>query len=84
MAAKIEEISELSLKDNKGAESDASSDNEGGEGLGSTSLTLSRGEKKARKALAKLGLVRVPGINRVTLRRPKNVSLPHFLSIPMS
>lgn len=34
----------------------------------------SRGEKKARKALAKLGLKQVTGITRVTLRRPKNVS----------
>jgi nascent polypeptide-associated complex subunit alpha len=45
----------------------------------------SRGEKKARKALAKLGLKAIPGITRVTLRRPKNVfppsppcSVPHF------
>jgi NAC domain len=35
----------------------------------------SRGEKKARKALAKLGLKQITGITRVTLRRPKNVSL---------
>jgi nascent polypeptide-associated complex subunit alpha len=34
----------------------------------------SRNEKKARKSIAKLGLTRVPGITRVTLRRPKNVS----------
>ena len=33
----------------------------------------SRNEKKARKAIAKLGLKHVPGITRVTLRRPKNV-----------
>jgi len=33
----------------------------------------SRGEKKARKAMAKLGLKVVPGINRVTIRRPKNI-----------
>lgn len=33
----------------------------------------SRGEKKARKAMQKLGLKHVPGINRVTIRRPKNV-----------
>ena len=31
------------------------------------------GEKKARKAIGKLGLKLVPGITRVTLRRPKNV-----------
>ena len=34
----------------------------------------SRNEKKARKSIAKLGLTRIPGITRVTLRRPKNVS----------
>jgi len=33
----------------------------------------SRAERKARKALLALGLKRVPGITRVTLRRPKNV-----------
>lgn len=34
-----------------------------------------RAEKRARKALAKLGLKQVEGITRVTLRRPKNVLL---------
>lgn len=34
---------------------------------------VSRGEKKARKALSKLGLKQVVGINRVTIRKPKNV-----------
>ncbi|KAJ3107063.1 hypothetical protein HDU97_005032 [Phlyctochytrium planicorne] len=33
----------------------------------------SRGEKKARKALTKHGLKLVPGITRVTIRRPRNV-----------
>ncbi|KAI9104102.1 NAC domain-containing protein [Phlyctochytrium arcticum] len=33
----------------------------------------SRGEKKARKAMAKLGLKPVAGITRVTIRRPRNV-----------
>lgn len=36
----------------------------------------SRSERKARKALLSLGLKRVEGINRVTLRRPKNVRRP--------
>ena len=40
---------------------------------GSSVSVHSRGEKKARKALAKLGLKAIPGITRVTLRRPKNV-----------
>ena len=66
----------------KGAEVDdasSSSDSEietGEAGItpGSTVTVHSRNEKKARKAIAKLGLKHVPGINRVTLRRPKNVS----------
>lgn len=33
----------------------------------------SRAERKARKALLGLGLTKVAGINRVTLRRPKNI-----------
>lgn len=33
----------------------------------------SRSERKARKALLGLGLKKIPGITRVTLRRPKNV-----------
>lgn len=57
---------------------DASSDeSEGGEEPtipGGAAVTIhSRNEKKARKAIAKLGLKHVPGITRVTLRRPKNV-----------
>jgi nascent polypeptide-associated complex subunit alpha len=35
----------------------------------------SRAERKARKALLGLGLKKVSGITRVTLRRPKNVPL---------
>lgn len=42
---------------------------------GST-IVHSRNEKKARKAMEKLHLTRIQGITRVTLRRPKNVSLP--------
>ena len=41
---------------------------------GSTVAVHSRNEKKARKAIGKLGLKHVPGITRVTLRRPKGVS----------
>ncbi|KAH8695182.1 nascent polypeptide-associated complex subunit alpha [Talaromyces proteolyticus] len=41
---------------------------------GGAAVTIhSRNEKKARKAIAKLGLKHVPGITRVTLRRPKNI-----------
>ncbi|KAG8528742.1 GAL4 enhancer protein [Bacidia gigantensis] len=48
---------------------------EGGESIpGGSSVTVhSRNEKKARKSIAKLGLKHVPGITRVTLRRPKNI-----------
>ncbi|PNY27885.1 Nascent polypeptide-associated complex subunit alpha [Tolypocladium capitatum] len=52
------------------------SDGEEAEGnlpAGSTAVIHSRNEKKARKALEKLHLTRVPGITRVTLRRPKNI-----------
>jgi nascent polypeptide-associated complex subunit alpha len=57
--------------------SDESEAEEGGEAsipAGSTVTVHSRNEKKARKAIAKLGLKHVEGITRVTLRRPKNVS----------
>ena len=68
----------------KGAEVDdasSSSDSEGeaagGEDssipAGSSVTVHSRNEKKARKSIGKLGLKHVPGITRVTLRRPKNV-----------
>lgn len=43
---------------------------------GGQQIIHSRNEKKARKSIAKLGLTKVPGITRVTLRRPKNVSYP--------
>jgi len=42
-------------------------------GSGSAVTVHSRNEKKARKAIGKLGLKHVPGITRVTLRRPKNI-----------
>ncbi|KAL8293588.1 hypothetical protein RQP46_000289 [Phenoliferia psychrophenolica] len=47
-----------------------------------------RGETKARKALSKLGLKKLEGINRVVLRRPKNVlfviSSPEVFKSPNS
>ncbi|KAI9002674.1 NAC domain-containing protein [Gaertneriomyces semiglobifer] len=43
------------------------------ESLAAGGKNQSRGEKKARKAMAKLGLKPVPGITRVTIRRPKNI-----------
>lgn len=60
-------------------DSDSDVEGEGAENIsaGSTTVVHNRNEKKARKSIAKLGLVRVPGITRVTLRRPKNVSTSH-------
>ncbi|CAG9328943.1 unnamed protein product [Blepharisma stoltei] len=46
------------------------SDEEGEEGAAGKQ---SRGEKKCRKAMQKLGLKPVPGINRVTMKRAKNM-----------
>lgn len=40
---------------------------------GDADSPISRGEKKARKALSKLGLVPVAGINRVTFKRARNM-----------
>lgn len=73
--AEVEEASDTSGSD----------DDAGGEGdaeipAGASVAVHSRNEKKARKAIAKLGLKHVPGITRVTLKRPKNVrpSLLHW------
>ena len=60
----------------KTVEEGSDSESEAGEAnipAGASVAIHSRNEKKARKAIAKLGLKHVPGINRVTLRRPKNV-----------
>lgn len=55
--------------------SDSDVDAEGDANIpaGASVAVHSRNEKKARKAIAKLGLKHVEGITRVTLRRPKNV-----------
>lgn len=58
------------------ADSSDDSDEAGGEAnipAGASVTVHSRNEKKARKAIAKLGLKHVEGITRVTLRRPKNI-----------
>ena len=52
--------------DDDEVDSDGDDDGKGGK--------QSRGEKKARKAMAKLGLKAVPNVNRVTIRKSKNVS----------
>ena len=66
-------LSKSKVKDGQEG-SDAGSDTENLNSGGIKVIdTQSRGEKKARKALSKLGLVPVPNINRVTFRRPKGV-----------
>jgi hypothetical protein len=82
---RIEEITDEPEKKNPQVEEDDSSDEgsdaevevEDGEAnipAGAAVAVHSRNEKKARKAIAKLGLKHIDGITRVTLRRPKNVS----------
>ena len=78
---RIEELPDEPEKKNVQIEEDESSDeSEGEEGevsvpAGSSVAVHSRNEKKARKAITKLGLKHIDGITRVTLRRPKNVSV---------
>ncbi len=80
---RIEELpDEEPTKNTTAEDASSSSDSEpeaAGEGeatipAGSAVAVHSRNEKKARKAIGKLGLKHVPGITRVTLRRPKGVS----------
>ncbi|KAK3372011.1 hypothetical protein B0H63DRAFT_401538 [Podospora didyma] len=61
------------LDDDSSSESEAGEAGEANLPAGSTAVVHSRNEKKARKAMEKLHLVRVQGITRVTLRRPKNI-----------
>jgi hypothetical protein len=82
---RIEELPDEPEKKNAQVEEEDSSDesegdaDEAGEAnipAGASVAVHSRNEKKARKAIAKLGLKHIDGITRVTLRRPKNVSAP--------
>jgi nascent polypeptide-associated complex subunit alpha len=84
-SSRIEELPDEPEKKKKGVEvedaestsSESEAEAEGGEvniPAGSTVAIHSRNEKKARKAIAKLGLKHIEGISRVTLRRPKGVS----------
>ncbi|KAK4507308.1 hypothetical protein PRZ48_001043 [Zasmidium cellare] len=75
---RVEELpDEPEKKEAPEVEDDSSdSDEEGGDAnipAGAQVAVHSRNEKKARKAIAKLGLKHVEGITRVTLRRPKNI-----------
>ncbi|KZF20799.1 nascent polypeptide-associated complex, alpha subunit [Xylona heveae TC161] len=78
--SRIEELPDEPTKNVEVEDASSSSDSEveAGEGeanipAGASVAVHSRNEKKARKAIAKLGLKHVPGITRVTLRRPKNI-----------
>ena len=80
---RVEEIPDEPEK--KVAEVEDESSSESGEEAGDATIPAgasvtvhSRNEKKARKAIAKLGLKHIEGITRVTLRRPKNVSVTMF------
>ncbi|KAI5809891.1 NAC domain-containing protein [Peziza echinospora] len=76
---RIEEVTEEEAKKVVVEDHDSDEDSEAGEvetgdlPSGSAVTIHSRNEKKARKQIAKLGLKHVPGITRVTLRRPKNI-----------
>jgi hypothetical protein len=74
---RIEELPDEVEKKNveiEDAESDSDSEVEGegetGVPAGASVTVHSRNEKKARKAIGKLGLKHIEGITRVTLRRP--------------
>jgi nascent polypeptide-associated complex subunit alpha len=80
---RIEEIPDEPEKKNaqveeaESSDSDSEGEAEAGEEAsipsGAAVAIHSRNEKKARKAIAKLGLKHVEGITRITLRRPKGV-----------
>lgn len=73
--AKKIDIEEVNDSEEESGAEDAGAE-ESGIPAGSSVAVHTRNEKKARKQIAKLGLKHVPGITRVTLRRPKNVCLP--------
>ncbi|KAL9595749.1 MAG: hypothetical protein Q9219_006247 [cf. Caloplaca sp. 3 TL-2023] len=83
--AEVEDASSSSDSDEAEA---AGGEGESGIPAGSSVTVHSRNEKKARKSIAKLGLKHVPGITRVTLRRPKNqhldVSVQIMTVVPFS
>lgn len=85
---RIEELPDEPEKKNvEIEEADSESDSEA-EAEGETSVPAgasvtvhSRNEKKARKAIGKLGLKHIEGITRVTLRRPKGVSVARKMGV---
>jgi hypothetical protein len=74
MSAHIEEVtSDHEDHEDHGHGHDHEHDEEDPTSAAALDKIQSRSERKARKALLGLGLKKVPGITRVTLRRPKNV-----------
>jgi len=70
-AGKVAEVNDAEDSSDSEPEAEETAENAGAPGSAVT--VHSRNEKKARKSIAKLGLKHVPGITRVTLRRPKNI-----------
>ncbi|EGS22969.1 uncharacterized protein CTHT_0014480 [Thermochaetoides thermophila DSM 1495] len=73
---KEEETKKVTVEEQHEDSSSDESEGEAGETsvpAGAPAVIHSRNEKKARKAIEKLHLTRVPGITRVTFRRPKNI-----------
>jgi nascent polypeptide-associated complex subunit alpha len=67
-----EEVPKTNVED-AGSDSESEAGEEPTIPGGAAVAVHSRNEKKARKAIGKLGLKLVPGITRVTFRRPKNI-----------
>ncbi|KAL4803275.1 NAC domain-containing protein [Aspergillus unguis] len=67
-----DEVPKTNVED-AGSSSESEAGDESSIPAGAAVTIHSRNEKKARKAIGKLGLKHVPGITRVTLRRPKNI-----------
>ena len=73
---RVEEVTDEPVKDVQVEAGESDSESESGEAnipAGASVAIHNRNEKKARKAIGKLGLKHVEGITRVTLRRPKNI-----------
>jgi len=90
---RIEEIPDEPEKRDVEVEDESSDDSDDAAGdavipAGAAVAVHNRNEKRARKAIAKLGLKQVEGITRVTLRRPKNIlfviSQPEVYKSPSS
>jgi nascent polypeptide-associated complex subunit alpha len=82
MSATIEEVISDHEHDNNDHDHDHDHSEEDPTSQAALDKIQSRAERKARKALLGLGLKKVPGITRVTLRRPKNVRITHLPAKP--